>query len=345
MEMLSRIAAPMVNQSDLPFRLLVQRYGATLAYTQMLNSDALLNDQDYLEFHLRDLTTEASSTERPVVVQLCGNDIKTIVRAGKKIQNYCQGIDLNLGCPQQSTLEGHFGAYLLGQKDWPLVEGIVSAMHNSFTVPVSTKLRLCEPALKTLDLGQRLEACGASWLTLHARTVSARRRRHGAADLSQVKRLKDNLRMPVVSNGNVRVWDDLEENLRYTGADGLMVGETLLGNPCLFANQVSDPVTISLEYITICREYPETATLATTTAHVKHFIDFQCHRRPWYNKFRTSLGACKTLDDIERLLRVKVEKWRGRAPRIVDADVDDDDFAEGNQPGEVVEDFGSLFSE
>lgn len=92
MEMLSRIAAPMVNQSDLPFRLLVQRYGATLAYTQMLNSDALLNDQDYLEFHLRDLTTEASSTERPVVVQLCGNDTETIVRAGKKIQNYCQGI-------------------------------------------------------------------------------------------------------------------------------------------------------------------------------------------------------------------------------------------------------------
>ncbi|KAJ7038007.1 FMN-linked oxidoreductase [Mycena alexandri] len=362
--MLSSIAAPMVNQSDLPFRVLVQRYGATLAYTQMLNSDALLGDQDYLGFHLRDLTMEPSSPERPVVVQLCGNDAETIVRAGKKIQNYCQGIgagdqlarylhkrlnnfdkDLNLGCPQQSALEAHFGAYLLGQKDWPLVEEIVSAMHNSFTVPVSTKLRLVEPAPKTLDLGQRLEGCGASWLTLHARTVSARRRRHGAADLSQVKRLKDNLRVPVVSNGNVRVWDDLAENLRYTGADGLMVGETLLGNPCLFANQVPDPVTISLEYIAICREYPETAPLTVITTHVKHFIDFQCRRRPWHNKFRTSLGACKTLDDIERLLRVKVERWRGRAPRTVDADADDGDFDEENQPGEAVEDFGSLFLE
>ncbi|KAJ7185370.1 FMN-linked oxidoreductase [Mycena filopes] len=339
--MLSRIAAPMVNQSDLPFRILVQRYGATLAYTQMLKPAALLDDQDYLEFHLRDLTMNPSSPEQPVVVQLCGNDAETIVRAGKKIQNYCQGIDLNLGCPQQSAADDHFGAYLLGQKDWPLVEEIVSAMSHSFTVPVSTKLRLCEPASKTLDFAQRLEACGAAWVTLHPRTVSARKRRHGAADLSQVKRLKENLRVPVVSNGNVRVWDDLQANLAYTGADGLMVGETLLGNPCLFANQIPDPVTISLEYIAICRAYPETASLATVTAHVKHFVDFQCHRRPWYAKFRTALGACQTLDDVERLLRVKVERWRGKSPRV-EGELDED-----SEPVEVevVVDFGALFLE
>jgi tRNA-dihydrouridine synthase 1 len=159
--------------------------------------------------------------------------------------------DLNLGCPQEAAFDGHFGAYLLGQKDWPLVEQIgmtclsvciclvfdiapgliVSAMSESFTVPVAAKLRICHPAPKTLDLAQKLEACGAPWLTLHARTVAPRKRRHGAADLSQVKRLKDNLSLPVVSNGNVRVWSDLEENLKATGADGLMVAETLLGNP------------------------------------------------------------------------------------------------------------------
>lgn len=263
---LSRIAAPMVNQSDLPFRTLVQRYGATLAYTQMLKPECLLNDQEYLEFHLRDLTMNPSSLERPVIVQLCGNDPGIITQAGRKLQGYCEGIgarllentsvrgitdaaqDLNLGCPQQVALDGHFGAYLLGKKDWPLVEEIgaffvvrspfcppslssVSAMSRSFTVPVAAKLRLCQPAPQTLDLAQRLEACGASWLTLHARTVAPRRRRHGAADLTQVKRLKDNLKLPIISNGNVRVYEDIEENLKATGADGLMVAETLLGNP------------------------------------------------------------------------------------------------------------------
>jgi tRNA-dihydrouridine synthase 1 len=101
--MLSRIAAPMVNQSELPFRTLVQRYDATLAYTQMLKSDALLNDQDYLEYHLRDLTMSPACPERPVVVQLCGNDPETVVRAGRKLQNYCNGIGMHFA--QKSRAE------------------------------------------------------------------------------------------------------------------------------------------------------------------------------------------------------------------------------------------------
>ncbi|KAJ6495409.1 FMN-linked oxidoreductase [Mycena sanguinolenta] len=343
--MLSRIAAPMVGQSDLPFRTLVQRYGATLTYTQMLRADNVLNNQEYLEFHLRDLTMNPSSSEQPVVVQLCGNDPDIVVQAGRKLQAYCQGIgavseDLNLGCPQKAASEGHFGAYLLGQKDWPLVEDIVAAMSNSFIVPTATKLRLCQPTSKTLELAQRLESCGASWVTLHARTVAPNRRRHGAADLSQVKILKDNLNIPVVSNGNVRVWNDLEENLKTTGADGLMVAELLLGNPCLFANKVPDPVDISLEYLAICRDYPGTASFPMITTHIRHFVDFQCHRRPWYRKFRSALNTCTTLDDLERLLRVKVERWRGRVPRPMD---EDDSDEEGQI--EIVEDFGSLFLE
>ncbi|KAJ7064957.1 tRNA-dihydrouridine synthase [Mycena amicta] len=270
-KILSRIAAPMVNLSDLPFRELVHRYDATLSYTQMLKPELLLNDKDYLDFYLKDL---AMSLEQPVV-QLCGNDPDTVVQAGRKLQTYCSGIDLNLGCPQKAALDNHFGAYLLGQRDWPLVERIVAGMCKSFTVPVSAKIRLCQPVSKTSELAERLEAQGLSWITLHARTVSTQRRRHGAADLSQVKRLKEKLTIPVVSNGNVRDWSDLEANLQTTGADGLMVGETLLGNPCLFANHTPDPVAISLEYLSLCRLFSETATLATISTHVRHFIDFQ----------------------------------------------------------------------
>lgn len=92
---LNYIAAPMVNQSDLPFRLLVRKYGATLAYTQMLLPEKLLNDQDYLEFHLRDLShSSAEGLDRPVVVQLCGDDPEMIVKAGRKIQGYCDGIGM-----------------------------------------------------------------------------------------------------------------------------------------------------------------------------------------------------------------------------------------------------------
>ena len=162
-------------------------------------------------------------------------------------------VDLNLGCPQEAAREGHYGAYLLGQRDWPLVEGIgmlhstdllfsawlypetlpgvVSSMASSLNVPISAKLRFCQPMGKTAELAYRLQNQGASWITLHARTVSARRRRQGAADLSVVKELKAQLEVPVISNGNVRTFSDLQTNLDWTGADGVMVGETLLDNP------------------------------------------------------------------------------------------------------------------
>lgn len=83
----------MVNQSDFPFRTLVRRYGATVAYTQMYNPHSLLNDQQYLEYHIRDLGPRiAGSLERPVVAQLCGNDPDIIVQAGRKLHGYCDAI-------------------------------------------------------------------------------------------------------------------------------------------------------------------------------------------------------------------------------------------------------------
>ena len=141
---LSRIAAPMVNQSDLPFRLLVRRYNASLVYTQMLLPERLLEDQEYLEFHTRGLR---DGGDTPVVVQLCGNDPDLVVRAARKVvynadaigahsgpcmrgmlRTHCRcalrRVDVNLGCPQDAARDGHYGGYLLGQKDWPLVESI-----------------------------------------------------------------------------------------------------------------------------------------------------------------------------------------------------------------------------
>lgn len=92
---LTYISAPMVNQSDAPFRLLTRRHGATLTYTQMLDSHRLLNDLDYLNDHLRDLQSTHPDWDaymRPVVVQLCGNDPEVIVSAARRVQSYCDGI-------------------------------------------------------------------------------------------------------------------------------------------------------------------------------------------------------------------------------------------------------------
>lgn len=107
----------------------------------------------------------------------------------------------------------------------------VSSLSHSLSVPVSAKLRLCSPVSSTLTLASNLQASGAAFIALHARHPSARRRRQGAADLSVVKTLVEGVDIPVISNGNVRTWDDVLHNKDYTGASGVMVGESLLGNP------------------------------------------------------------------------------------------------------------------
>jgi len=173
-------------------------------------------------------------------------------------------------------------------------------MAQSFIVPASVKIRLCQPVEKTVNFAQLIEASGASWITLHARTVSAKRRRQGAANLEIVKQLKEALRIPVISNGNVRTWNNVTANLEYTGADGVMVGETLLGNPwsvtlfrrgvyyflplltlvavpifSLFANELPDPVDIALEYLGICTQFPDTVPVTVMQTHIRHIIEFQ----------------------------------------------------------------------
>jgi len=93
---LSAIAAPMVNQSDLPFRLLVRRYKTSLVYTQMLQPSLLLDDRDYLDFHLRGLETERQLGLDDTVVQLCGNDPQMLVNAGRKVQSLCTCIGASI---------------------------------------------------------------------------------------------------------------------------------------------------------------------------------------------------------------------------------------------------------
>lgn len=338
---LTHVSAPMVNQSDAPFRLLTRRYGATLTYTQMLEPSRLLNDREYLEFHLRDIQAQialsgdendvddSSSWDgyaRPLIVQLCGNNPELVVRAARQVQTHCDGIDLNLGCPQEHARECHFGGYLLGKQDWPLVQSMVSSMSRSLLVPTSAKTRLCpssDPRSATATFGQLLEHTGASWVTLHARHVSAKRRRQGAADLDAVRTLKETLSIPVISNGNVRTFDDVRVNLEYTRADGAMVGEALLGNPTLFAGDLPDPVRISFEYLDICKRLPDVTPLNIMRTHVRRFIEFQCSRRPWYPKFRGAISECQSIGDIEDLLHRKVARWRGKTAKVLDTKDDD----------------------
>ncbi len=98
------VVAPMVDHSELAFRLMTRRYGATLVFTQMFNANSFVNSQEYLEDNF---TT--CPEDRPLVVQFAGHDPDMILRAAKLVEDQCDAVDLNVGCPQMIAKRGRYG--------------------------------------------------------------------------------------------------------------------------------------------------------------------------------------------------------------------------------------------
>ncbi|SPC65150.1 related to tRNA dihydrouridine synthase [Ustilago sp. UG-2017b] len=252
LESLLYSAAPMVGQSDLPFRLQTVRNGATSTWTQMyfasdLNSDrdmfdtlckSLVLGRDATENTIRGSTHPMTGQSAPQIVQLAGNDVQQLVEAARKVAPFADAIDLNLGCPQRHAEQGHYGAYLLPKQNWPLIAKMVSGLVQAVDIPITTKIRLTVPKEQTPQLAVILAHAGSSLVTVHPRFAPAVRRRKGLADLDQVVQVRQALQ----SEGLLRNVDHSGggEQRSSAMATGVMVGETLLENPALFRPSLSE---------------------------------------------------------------------------------------------------------
>lgn len=111
-------------QSELPFRMLCRRYGATAAYTPMLHARLFSESDKYRTEHL-----STCPEDRPLFVQFCANDPDVLVQAATHVDDgSCDYVDLNFGCPQRIAKRGHYGAFLMD--DLLCVESLVCALHK-----------------------------------------------------------------------------------------------------------------------------------------------------------------------------------------------------------------------
>lgn len=282
-----KIVAPMVDQSELAWRLLSRRHGAELCYTPMLNAKIFLEHTGYRE---REFQTCAE--DHPLIAQFCGHDPDTIARAAKQVQDRVEAVDLNLGCPQNIAKKGHYGAYL--QDEWDLVRSIVSTLHRELAVPVTAKIRVFDDAQKTIRYAQMVQDAGAQIITVHGRTREQRGHNTGVADWHKIRLVKEALSVPVFANGNILFGDDIDRCLTATGANGVMTAEGNLHNPALFETHYPLVWDIVDEYLDICR-HEAPAPLTSVRGHLFKIL------RPCLAGFvahRTRLGEAKSLDEI-----------------------------------------------
>ncbi|WCJ31258.1 tRNA-dihydrouridine synthase B [Euphorbia peplus] len=259
------IVAPMVDNSELPFRLLCRKYGADAAYTPMLHS-RIFNETE--KYRTQEFTT--CKEDRPLFVQFCANDPDTLLEAAQRVEPYCDYVDINLGCPQRIARRGNYGAFLMD--NLPLIKSLVEKLALNLNVPVSCKIRVFPKMEDTLKYATMLEEAGCSLLAVHGRTRDEKDGKKFRADWKAIKAVKDALRIPVLANGDIRHMDDVETCLKETGADGVLSAETLLENPALFAgfrtsewavadekshrDGLLDQADLVVEYLKLCEKYP-----------------------------------------------------------------------------------------
>ena len=228
--------APMVGASELAFRLLCRKYGATLAYTPMMSAAEFGRSADY-----RRAEFQTVPEDRPLVCHFAANDPGEFAAAARLVEGKCDAIDLNLGCPQRTAYVGHFGSYLLDAKDRQLVLDIVRAGSRAVAVPIFVKIRLMGTLPDTIELCRQLREAGAGLIAIHGRYRASFERkgagaRDGPAMLDQIAAVKAAMGedFPILANGNVISYDDVVANRKTTKADGIMSAEGILDDPALY---------------------------------------------------------------------------------------------------------------
>lgn len=282
--------APMVDASELPFRMLCRKYGATMAWTPMLHSRMFAEQKKYRK---KNLTTCAE--DRPLAIQFCANDPDILLQAALLVQDQCDAIDINLGCPQNIARRGNYGAFL-GEK-WDIVKSLVEKLAQNLSIPVICKIRILDSYERTLQYAKMIEDAGASILTVHGRTKEQKGHSQGLADLKLIAEIKRSLSIPVISNGNVRTYEEAMEALRITGCDGVMSACGLLVNPALFSGKQVSPQQLAAEYLDMCEKYP--VEYHMIRGHLYKFLNdiFRVH-----GDLREALHKTRSVEDCRQLL-------------------------------------------
>jgi len=222
------VLAPMAGITDRPFRQLCRELGAGLAVSEMTASNPALrkNRRTLLKLDHR-------GENEPRSVQIVGTDPQQMAEAAQfNQQNGAQIIDINMGCPAKKVCSVAAGSALL--RDEPLVDKILQAVVSAVDIPVTLKIRTgWDPASRNaVTIAKIAEQAGIQALAIHGRTRACKY--NGEAEFDTIKLVKQSISIPLLANGDINTPEKAREVLKYTAADGLLIGRGAQGRPWIF---------------------------------------------------------------------------------------------------------------
>ena len=227
----SLFLAPMEDVTDIGFRMLCKRYGASMVYTEFVSAEALVRS---VKSTVSKLTI--SDEERPVGIQIYGRDVESMVEAAKIVEDQAHPdvIDINFGCPVKKVAGKGAGAGML--QNVPLLLDITRNVVKAVNTPVTVKTRLgwSNDNLIITDLAEQLQDCGIQALTIHGRTRA--QMYTGSADWTLIGEVKRNPRItiPIIGNGDITSPEETKRAFEQYGVDAVMIGRATFGRPWIF---------------------------------------------------------------------------------------------------------------
>ncbi len=221
------LQSPLSGVTDLVFRRLVRRYAPTsMTYTEMVSATEI--------HHLKQLpkVMEIAPDEAPISIQLfdCRPDFMAQA-AEKAVAEGAKTIDINMGCPVNKITKKGGGSKLLRQPE--IAEALVKEVKQAVDIPVTVKTRIGwnDNEINILDFARKMEDAGADMITIHGRTRE--QGYNGKANWEWIAKVKQELTIPVIANGDIFSVEDAINCLEITQADGVMCSRGTLGYPFL----------------------------------------------------------------------------------------------------------------
>ena len=302
------VLGPMAGVTDLAFRTICAELGANITVTEMVSSRALV---------YKDKKSAGLLKKNPGSIcgaQIFGNDPAIMAEAaGLALEiSGCDFLDINMGCPMPKIANSGDGSGLMRTPE--LAGDIVKAVVDAVQVPVTVKCRLGwdKGSINVLDFTKRMEDNGASMVAVHGRTRSMLY--SGVADWDYIRKAKEQLSIPVIANGDIVGAESALRCLKWTGADGLMIGRATFGDPWIFAEvkaamagepiperpELKDRIAVAVRQFEIS-EADHGEHIACLEAR-KHFA--------WYLRgvrnasyYKNQISSMNTMEDIYRIAK------------------------------------------
>ncbi|KAK4261445.1 hypothetical protein QN277_004440 [Acacia crassicarpa] len=236
------VLAPMVRVGTLPLRLLAAQYGADITYGEeiidhkLVKCERQFNDLigsiDFVEKGTQSVVFRTCNEEKDrVVCQLGTSDAVRALKAAQLVCNDVAAVDINMGCPKSFSVSGGMGSALLTKPE--VIHNILTTLKRNLSIPVTCKIRLLKSPNDTVELARRIEKTGVSAVAVHGRKVPDRPR--DPAKWNEIADVVSALSIPVIANGDVFEYNDIQRIKSATGASSVMVARGALWNASVFS--------------------------------------------------------------------------------------------------------------